>query len=98
MTTTELIAFLEKLPKDTVVGVVYRCCSDYSVLEESELDFVPAPSNEELDESRRTRRYGLHNLTGRFVLRQGRIMEYDSRTWDTTETPVFIPLLVLPGN
>lgn len=91
MTVPELIAYLEKLPKDTVIGVVYRYCSDYEVLNEEDLTFCEDSS---IGPSRVYRKDNK-----RYVLRQGRIMEYDPKTWDVNEgTPHFVPVLVFPGN
>lgn len=91
----ELIAFLEKLPKDTVIGVIYTACSDYQVLEEGELNFFNKTDFDEQDEEAKILGYRRHR---RFVYRHGKIMEYNERTWDKKETPVFVPLLVFPGN
>jgi hypothetical protein len=89
MTVKELIEYLEKLPKDTVIGVVYTACSDVAILEERELQFV---SPGEIT--------GRFSRRRRFIIRQGRLMEYDEKVWDhkTEGEPKFVPVLVLPGN
>lgn len=84
MNVQELIAYLEKLPKDAVIGIVYRAYSDYSLLEEDELDYYPSGS--------------LQHGRKRFVLRNGKIMQYDEKTWDKREVPHFVPILAFPGN
>jgi hypothetical protein len=92
MTVTDLIHYLEKLPKDTVIGVVYQAYSDLSILEESDLFFTDKAfmdSHKGVVATSPDRRY---------VLRHGKIMEYDEHTWDKNETPVFVPVLMLPGN
>ncbi len=86
MTVKELITKLQEYPQDTEVAVLYEMCSDLSILEADELEFYPTA--------------GIPHYSGprRFVLRNGRIMEYDEKTWDKNETPVFVPILVFPGN
>lgn len=88
MTVKELIAYLEKLPGDTQIGIVYMRCSDYQVLDEDELKFFPSGS---IQLSR-------YSKVRRFVLRNGQIMEYDEKTWDKNEVPNFVPVLAFPGN
>lgn len=88
MTVKELIAYLEKLPKETVIGVVHWMYSDIQVLDEESLKYVDLVKVEEGYANRR-----------RFILRQGRIMEYNEAQWDKAEgEPHFVPVLVLPGN
>lgn len=87
MTVEELIAFLRKLPKKTVVGCLFERFSDYAVLEESDIRFFPEGVKER---SWLTPR--------RYVLRYGKIMEYDEKTWDPNEVPHFVPVVVFPGN
>lgn len=92
MTVQDLIAYLEKLPKDSQIGVVFRMHSDYEVLEESDMTFIPSPTKEELDARQP------YTITGRYVLRNGKLMEYNRLTWPKEEVPNFVPLLILPGN
>lgn len=87
MTVEELISYLQKLPKDTVIGVVYRACSDYVLLEERELEFVSAEGIKEY-----------YQEAKRYVLRHGKVMEYNPTTWDSSEVPQFVPILLFPGN
>lgn len=98
MTVADLIRFLEKLPRNTKVGVLYRCFSDVAILEEEDMDFIDKAAFDELDEKERQ---GIH-LWGserrRYVLRHGKLMEYDRLTWDPNEKPEFVPVLILPGN
>lgn len=89
MTVTDLIAYLERLPRDAVIGVVYRRFSEYAVLEEQDLRFIPAEGLEERWPVRRDVRH---------VLRHGKIMEYDPATWDPAEAPHFVAVLAFPGN
>ena len=87
MTVRDLIDYLNKLPKDTVIGVVYQCCSDLVILEEGDMHFT---DKLQMDQ----RRFPC----GRYVLRHGKIMVYNENTWDKEEVPHFVPVLVLPGN
>jgi hypothetical protein len=83
MTVKDLIAYLEKLPKETEIGVIFQRYSDYEILREADLRFSGSSPGSQ----------------GRYVLRKGRLMLYDESTWDhKTEEPNFVPLLVLPGN
>jgi hypothetical protein len=95
MTVKELINYLQKLPQDTVIGVVYTACSDLSVLEERELVFY-----DKIDYEINAKQYSSTSSlrTKRYVLRNGQIMEYNERTWDPKETPNFVPILIFPGN
>lgn len=99
MTVRDLIEFLERLPKDTQIGVVYRACSDLVILEENDLTFTDKAYLDrhglklgEADRAYRNRR------NRRYVLRHGKLMEYDERTWPPDEVPHFVPVLILPGN
>ncbi len=88
MTVTELIAYLEKLPKDTVIGVVYWACSEPHILEERELKFNPKDKPA----------VGRYNEK-RYVMRHGHLVEYDPKQWDHSEgQPEFVPVLEFPGN
>lgn len=87
MTVSDLIRYLEKLPKDTVIGVVFSIHSDYEILDEQDMTFI---GKEERDSG--------NELSMRYVLRAGRIMEFDKRTWPKEEVPNFVYVLVLPGN
>ena len=95
MTVQGLIDYLEKLPKDAQVGVIYRMHSDYEVLEEGDMTFIPAPTKEQLDTETVV---PFSSTMRKYVLRNGRLMEYNYRTFPKSETPVFVPLLILPGN
>ncbi len=85
MTVSELIAYLEKLPKDTVIGVVFTACSDLCVLEESDLRIYPAFD-------------GSGKGWPKYVIKHGQLMEYNPNTWDPAVAPVFVPVLAFPGN
>lgn len=104
MTVQDLIDYLNRLPKDTVIGVVYECCSDLAILEEEELKFVDAKSGDLLTSHVLAdgREIQVVNpgakFFERYVLRNGKIMEYDPKTWDAAEKPHFVPVLVFPGN
>lgn len=87
MTVIELITYLEKLPKDAVIGVVFMACSELTVLEESDLKLH---TKDDVPKGRHKRQ--------RFVFRHGKLMEYDPKVWDTAETPVFVSVLEFPGN
>lgn len=94
MIVKELIEYLKKLPKDAQIGVIYQACSDYVILEEEDMAFVPAPTKEELD----TPSSNPWKPIRRYVIRHGKLIEYDAKTWDKSEIPKFVPLLILPGN
>lgn len=98
MTVTDLIRYLEKLPKDTVIGVVYQACSDYSILDENDMIFIDKTRQDEIEERRKTVGWFTGGQGKRYVVRNGNIMEYDEKTWPKEETPHFVPILVLPGN
>lgn len=91
MTVQDLIRYLERLPKDAVIGVVYRMYSDLSILDEADMTFADKAY---LDENGGAIGYRRR----RYVLRNGNIMEYDEKTWPKEETPHFVPVLILPGN
>lgn len=95
MTVKDLIVYLERLPRDAVIGVVYMRCSENVVLEEGDMHFIPAPDATEADSlPPRNRYFEPEN----YVLRHGKIQRYDPRTWDVSETPHFVAVLALPGN
>lgn len=88
MNVRELIETLQKYPQDASVAVLYRACSDYSVLEADELTFYPSPGY-----------IGCHPMLNRqYVLRNNQVIRYDPKTWPKDETPEFLSLLVFPGN
>lgn len=87
MYVEDLIAYLEKLPKNTRIAVAYRACSDVGLMDEKDIDFFPDGSA--------TTRYGYKQ---QFVVRNGQLMEYNAKDWSKDEVPKFVPVLVFPGN
>lgn len=87
MTVEELIKVLEGLPKGTLAACVYSCCSEYVLLEPKDITFHEVGIKDPC--STKTKRY---------VLRHGKIMEYDENTWDKTEIPNFVSVVAFPGN
>jgi hypothetical protein len=92
ITVKELIEHLQKYPQDTVIGVMYRLHSDYEPMELQEIEFY-GKAERDSDSN-----YPRYSRPERYVLRNGRIMEYDPLTWPKDEEPQFIPLLIFPGN
>lgn len=86
MTVEELIARLQEFPKDSLVVCVYLCCSDYAILEPSDITY----HDKEVS--------GPFGNSHKYVLRNGKIMEYDEKTWDRTEVPKFVSIVAFPGN
>lgn len=91
MNIAELIEELKKYPQHASAVVLFKACSDYSILEADQLKFVAKPR---LDAS------APHacDMDERFVLRNGQVMRYDPRTWPADEVPEFLSLLIFPGN
>lgn len=87
MTVKDLIEHLQQYPQDTVIGVLYQAFSDYSILEPEDIEFLPNGKVKAFSNEKR------------YILRGGRVMEYDERTWDKRQgEPQFISLLIFPGN
>jgi hypothetical protein len=86
MTVEELIALLQKFPKNSLVACVYLCCSDYVLLEPGDITY----HDKEVE--------GPYGHRHRYVLRNGKIMEYNEKTWDPAETPHFVSVVAFPGN
>lgn len=83
MTVTDLIDYLNTLPKETVIGVSYSLFSNVEILQEDDLRFHPV---------------GEKSNYPKMVLRDGRLMWYDKLTWPKEEVPQFVPVLEFPGN
>ena len=81
MTVKELIEYLQTLPQDHLV--IYKMCSDYSVLEPQDIEVVGK-------ETRKVVKH--HNMPGR--VRQWR--DYENK--DGAITPEFIDTVIFPGN
>ncbi len=90
MTRDELIEFLQTFPKDTIIGIVYQLHSDYEIMEKKDIKFY---GKVEYDKDRNE-----WYKPKRYVLRNGKLMEYDEHTWPVGEVPQFVPLLIFPGN
>lgn len=88
MTVEELITHLQKFPKDTTVGCVYLCYSDYVILEPEDIRYYD--KNEKMK--------GPYGSDHRYVLRNGKIMEYNEKTWDKSEVPNFVSVIAFLGN
>ena len=86
MTAKELIEKLQEYPQDTSVVCLYEEYSDYTILDADDLSFVPSPG---VTSPRRELQY---------VLRNGKVMRYDVKTWPKDEVPQFLSLLIFPGN
>ncbi len=95
MLVKELIEYLQKLPQDVHVGVLYRAFSEYSLLEEDDMTFIDKPR---LDANGGYISPSAASRKERYVYRNGMVMQYDEKTWDKSEKPVFIQMLILPGN
>lgn len=88
MTVEELIVLLQKFPKDSLSVCIYLCCSDYVLLEPIDIKYYDK-------EDKVKSHYG---KVHRYVLHNGKIMEYDEKTWDTKEIPNFVSVITFPGN
>jgi hypothetical protein len=89
MTVQELIEHLQQYPKDAVVGCVFRICSEYEPLQPEMITYHPDGRPPEVWRG---------TPIERFVLRNGRIMQYDPKTWPPDEVPHFVPVVAFPGN
>lgn len=88
MTNKELINHLLDYPMDAKVVVVYRACSDYSILTADEIDFHTKEIKPAYEHSKR---YILHN---------GTPIEFDEKQWDYAKDgqPEFLDIIAFPGN
>ena len=86
MNVKNLIDKLKTYPQDASVVVLYTACSDYCILEDDALTFIPSPGDVKKWDS------------AQYVLRNGMVMRYDVKTWPKEEVPQFLSLLVFPGN
>jgi len=96
MTAEDLIVYLQKLPKGTIIGCVFLQCSDICPLEEHMLEFFDkAKYDEQASEIRRGR--GPWVEIPQYIVRNGQIMEYSIHTFPPEEIPQFVSVLVFPG-
>jgi hypothetical protein len=85
MSIKELIEHLQQFPQDATAVCVYMMCSDWHILEADQIKFYPVSSGKDKNEAR-------------YVIRNGQIMEYNEKQWDSAEKPVFLPIVTFPGN
>ena len=89
MTVRELIAKLQTFPPD--VDVIYRCCSDWDMLDAANVELVTAEESE-----RQTNAYkhggGIHYRKGRYC------NGYPLAMYGPDEKPVYRTVVTLPGN
>lgn len=90
MLVEELIEHLKTFPKDSIAVCVYRAFSDYFILEPEDITYYDKEQEKEIR--------GPFGPTRRYVLRHGKVMEYDEKTWDKSEIPNFVSIVAFPGN
>ena len=90
MNVKELIEHLSQFQQDASVLCAYRACSEYMILEPEEITFHQGGMPDTYYKDGRFER--------RWVMRNGQVMEYDPKTWDPNEVPVFLDMVAFPGN
>lgn len=89
MTVQQLIAKLQTMPPE--VDVIYRCCSDWDLLDEDQVRLQTAEKSKEETE-RSDYGGGIHYRGGRYC------NGYPMRMYGPEEKPVYRTVVTLPGN
>lgn len=89
MTVRELINCLIGMNPEAIV--IYRCCSDWQVLEANDVEYL---SKEKCEESFNQDTYSLEAIT----FRGGAYHSGYSRSMYGEESPVFHDVVTFPGN
>ena len=97
MLVSELIEHLQKYPKGTMVGVVFRQFSDLVVLNREDIQFI-GKADLDANPEALSMEAGYRSTQLRYVYRNGQLMEYNPQTWDPKEVPNFVPVIIFPGN